>query len=331
MIKRFIPILLSVLLLSLTAHAAADLPGSVTVVDITERQTNTLPEYLPTDIQTKTDDDGTALLLKMFEVGANVSPEVLVESGLTHSGIEYELRDVLRSAAPDGQEKKTASQAVTITSESDKREDIVQLLPEGINYAEDGFTGQLFPDIASITAEVEGTESYSYTVTETREYPGLIRNDPYLIPKTVQKGGVTLTLSDVKWSPGADIDPNPASYHATALYKGAARGSRPIEYTVTAIFSGEVVKTVPGNVLYTLVYAAKPVVLEEIPEGVNWTPVLFGLGSAVILGGIGTAVFFSLRRRRAVPAYTDEVPEIQKKRMRIPNMLNEMEDDDGQD
>jgi len=202
-----------------------------------------------------------------------------------------------------------------------------------MDYSENGYTGQLLLDEASISTEVDSTEGYRYAVTDTREYPGLVRNDPYLIPKTVQKSGVTLTLCDINWSPGSDYDPNPASYSATAFYKGSASGSRPSGYTVTATYTGEVVKTVPGNMVYTLVYAAKPIAPVELPEGINWTPVLFGLGAVVLVGGVGTSIIFLLRRRRqhAVPVFVDGMEEIPKKRMRKPNMLSELEDDDEQD
>jgi hypothetical protein len=256
----------------------------------------------------------------------------LIETGLMQNEVEYELRDVLRTVAPDEQEKKTVSQTVTVSSESDKREDILVLLQDTIEYSADGFGGQLLLDESSVTTNVEETEGYTYTVTDTREYPGLVRNDPALLPKTVQKGGVTLTLAGVKWSPGSENDPNPASYSATALYTGIVNGSRPRAVTAAATYTGEVVKTVPGNIIYTLVYAAKPApVVEAAPEPFNWTPVLFGLGGIVGVGGVATGIVFFLRRRKSFPEYEDEVEEAPKKRMRIPNMLSEMEDDDEQD
>jgi hypothetical protein len=333
--KRIIPLLLCVLLLSVTVHAAEpDLPEGVRVTDITERQAEAdfdPPKFYPTDIQSK-DEDGVKLLLKTFEVSPEVSPAELIEHGLTQNEAEYELRDVLRTVAPDEQERKTVSQTVTVSSESDKREDILAILPASVDYAENGFAGQLTPDESSITTEVEDTEGYTYAVTDTREYPGLVRNDPALLPKTVKKGGVTLTLADVRWSPGSENDPNPSSYSATAFYKGSASGSRPSGYTAAATYTGEVTKTIPGNIVYTLVYAAKPAPVVEIaPEPFNWTPVLFGLGGIVVVGGITTAIVFFLRRRKAVLEDEAELEEVPKKRMRIPNMLSETEDEDEQD
>ena len=330
MIKRFISILLSVLLFSVPVYAAADPPDGMAIIDATTRQAATgytAPEFYPIDVQTKI-DKGVALLIKTFEVGPDVSPDQLVEPGLAQNGVEYELRDIQRTVSPDLQEVKPASQDFIISSSSDKQEDILPLLPDSIAYAKDGFAGQLPLDESSIRTEVESTESYRYTVTDTREYRGLFRNDPYLIPKTIQSGGVALTLSDIKWSPGSDIDPNPISYSATAYYRGTASGSRPIGFTASARYSGEVVKSLPGNVIYTIVYAEKLVpLLDEPVSGVGWTLVLSALGAALFISVIGTAAMFALRRR-SVPAYADETPDIPQKRMRIPNMLNELEDDE---
>lgn len=332
MIKRIVPIILAVLLLGGTAYAAdAGLPEGVTITDVTERQEETsytLPQYLPMDIQTKTEDD-IRHILKTFEVGPEVSPAALIESDLTQNGVEYELRDILRKTSPDTQETKSVSQTVTVESNTDKREDIVKLLLPVLPYSENGYEGELKLDEASIGTEVSGTEGYRYAVTDTRQYPGLVRNDPYLIPKTVQKNGVTLALCNVNWSPGMDNDPNPSSYSATAFYKGSASGSKPSGYTATATYSGEVVKTVPGNMIYTLVYAAKPIAPIELPKGINWTPVLLGLGGVLLVGGAGTAILFFVRRRSqsAVPAFADGIEDIPKKTMYKPSMLAELEDD----
>ena len=347
MIKRLFPTLLAVIFLNTAVYAASPIsdpagglggtrgdlvPPARFAVSDSEPVTSAevTRTYYPTNIQQKT-EDGVKLLLKTYEVEADASPTALIESGLTQNGVEYELRDILRNLSPDLQEKKNAEQIVTVESDSDKTKDIIALLPESMDYSENGFTGQLLLDESSINTEVESTEGYRYAVTDTREYPGLIRNDPYLIPKTVQKNGVTLSLCDVNWAPGSDYDPNPASYSATAAYKGFANGSKPSGYTATASYTGEVVKAVPGNATYTLVYAAKPVPI--LPESSGWTPLLFGMGGVLLVGGIGTGILFLLRRRREneAPAFAEGVEDVPKKRMRKPNLLAELEDDDEQD
>ena len=177
MIKRLFPMLLAVLLLTVTAYAAEpDLPDGVTITDITERQKEssfTLPQFYPTDIQTQI-EDGTRLLTKTYEVAADVSPASLIESSLVQNGTEYVLRDILRITAPDEQEMKTISQSATVSAASDKTADILKLLPKSMEYSENGFTGQLLLDESSISTEVESTESYRYAITDTAGIIALI-------------------------------------------------------------------------------------------------------------------------------------------------------------
>lgn len=52
-----------------------------------------------------------------------------------------------------------------------------------IDYEQDGYSGQLLLQSDSITTVEAGHESYSYTVSDTREYPNLDRNDMAYIPK----------------------------------------------------------------------------------------------------------------------------------------------------
>ena len=332
MIKHTFLLLMAMMLLTTTAYAAEpDIPEGITITDVTELQSEAgypMPEFFPTDIQTKT-ENGVKLLLKTYEVAADVSHAVLIENGLAQNGTEYELRDILRKTAPDEQEKKTVSQSATVSAESDKTANILKLLPKSVEYSENGFTGQLVLDENSISTEVESTESYRYAITDTREYPGLIRNDPYLLPKSVQKNGVSLVLCDVNWSPGYDYNPNPANYSATATYKGFASGSKPSEYVATAVYSGEVSKNVPANVEYTLIYAEKPIAPIELPAGIDWQPILFILGGIVLAAGIGAGILFFIHRRQSMtPAFAEGEPDIPRKEMYKPSMLTDLEDED---
>ena len=81
-----------------------------------------------------------------------------------------------------------------------------------LDYSEGGFSGQLTLNLDSIFTEPSNQSSYTYRLTETREYTGFERNDTYGVPKTVNKGGTTLQLVDVSWTPWemAGTMPRPA-------------------------------------------------------------------------------------------------------------------------
>ena len=175
------------------------------------------------------------------------------------------------------------------------------------------------------------TTSYSYTLKDTREYTGLDRNDPYYIPKSAEKNGVTLTLADVQWIPMASAGDNsevPSLYKATAVYTGTAWGSKADGYLVTASYTGEATKTEEGQKMVSIVY-------EEIPAAslfgsFPWQAVLLVLtGAGAITGGV-----FGVRRLIAKGKDTSENRKSKLVRedpydgrppMDLPDLLDEMD------
>lgn len=216
-------LLAAAVVLSVTAHGAeppqavigsGDGGTAISITDITPREGEnkedsendtknyTVSSYYPVSVQTA-EEGGVQLLVKTFLVSEDTDPQTLVEKDLTRRGVAYEAIDILRQEQPGETENKTVSQAVTLESETDKMEDILPLLKSTMDYRADGFSGTLTLDRDSIQVKETGTSNYSYQLKETKEYTGLDRNDPYYIPKTTEKNGVTLKLADVKWTPMA--------------------------------------------------------------------------------------------------------------------------------
>ena len=270
-------LLAAAVVLSVTAHGAeppqavigsGDGGTAISITDITPREGEkkedsendtknyTVSSYYPVSVQTA-EEGGVQLLVKTFLVPPDTAPTELIEKDLTRRGVAYEAIDILRQEQPGETEKKAVSQAVTLESETDKMEDILPLLKSTMDYRVDGFSGTLILDRDSIQTKETGTSNYSYQLKETKEYTGLDRNDPYYIPKTTEKNGVTLKLADVKWTPiasGAENSEVPSLFQATALYTGTAWGSKTDGYTVTAEYTGEVSRMTAGQVLYSIIY-----------------------------------------------------------------------------
>ena len=159
-------------------------------------------------------------MVKTFLVPEDTAPQGLIEESLTRRGIAYEATDILRRELPGEVERKTVSQTVTMDSETDKTEDILPLLKSSMDYRENGFSGVLTLDRDSIQAKAAETSSYAYTLKEEKEFTGLDRNDPYYIPKTTEKNGVTLSLADVEWTSmasGAENSEVPSDRKSTRL------------------------------------------------------------------------------------------------------------------
>ena len=294
----------AVLVAAAPVVCAEDSPQpEVSIIDITE---DTLPEpsgdYLPTKIWVE-EEDGTHLLKKTFVVDAGVSPFELMEGSITRRGISYQYLEMYQEELPGSIETKTVSQKETISTGSKDQAAIAAQAEQTIPYEQDGFSGTLTLDIAGITAEESGRQSYSYGVNDTREYTGLASNDPYLIPKEVTKNGVTLAINDIQWTPTgvkADGSGQPASYTATVTYSGKGWGSKVTGYTAVLPYSGEVTKEIPGKVQYTLIYEEiPPEPVQEEPAGVSPLLVSGGIALAAATGIAGWNLQ-ALKRRKEV-------------------------------
>jgi len=334
MTKTLIVLLLSFILLVCGAYATEP---EIIVTDVTGQTQNAgaLSGILPQDVEIRT-EAGIDLLVKTFEVPPDTDPSALTEQNLERGGVEYILREITKRTLPAVTDSETVSQSVSISAPSNKQKEFLPLLPEHIKYDLDGYTGRLTLDESSITTEVESTKAYSYTVRETKEYHGLTRNDPYLVPKTLEKNGRSYNLADILWSGGSENSPS-SIYTATAIYTGKATGQAPDGYIVTAQYTGEVTNETPGNVVYSVIYEPIPVPVIpdiEIPDNIDWG-ILTGIALFIVGGGALAALvvylFQKLFRRVKKPVrYTlpDNEPEARPAR-RKPHALGYMKRDGG--
>lgn len=313
--------------------------ASISITDITPREEQEQEDetessfqtgYYPIAIETA-EDAGARLLVKTFLVPEGTDPQALVEESLTRRGITYQVSDILLRELEGDSQTKPVTKTVTTPAETDDTEELLTLLSPTLEYGEDGYAGTLFLDPSSISAKAADTTSYSYTLKDTREYTGLDRNDPYYIPKSAEKNGVTLTLADVQWTPMASAGDNsevPSLYKATAVYAGAAWGSKADGYLVTASYTGEATKTEEGQKMVSIVYEETPGA--SLFGSFPWRAVLLVLtGAGALTGGV-----FGFRR--LVTKGKDTAENRKSKRVRedpyagrppmdLPDLLDEMD------
>lgn len=312
---------------------------SITISDITPREEKrdeaqgslSAGGWYPAEVKT-TEEDGVRLVIKTFVVPQDTSPQALVEEGLTRRGIEYRVSEILRRELEGEREQKTVSKTVTTEADTDQREELLALLEPSVEYHEEGFSGTLLLDRGSVRAEASELSDYAYSLEDTREYMGLVRSDPYYIPKTAEKNGAVLKLSDIRWTPmagGADNSRFPSLYKATAVYSGTAWGSKAEQYLVTASYTGEVARTTQGDVAYSIVYE-EVVAPAVIPKAFPWRTVLTGLFLAVLTVGVEAGIFLLaryliqlLRSRQGERPL--RVPSPDRPKMKLPEMLGEMD------
>ncbi len=259
---------------------------------------------VPESVETQS-DGGKAEIVKVYRLSAEEDPSLLIEEPFEQNGFLYQY-EYMTKEEERSEQKKIARQEVTLETDTDDLEMILQQIEGSISYqGEDGYIGELTLEPASIRTEAAGYATSSYTVSDTRSYTDLPYNDPSLVPQTVQKNGLTLTLSGITWKgqggTGANGSLIPTSYTATASYSGVGSRRYATGYLTTASYSGEVTLTTTEPV-YTLTYGGNPIPEpEEIQteEGPDWIALsIMGIGGAAVLLLLVSTLFYRSKRRK---------------------------------
>lgn len=249
------------------------------------------PALYPIDI-VYSEDDTAWRMEKVYQLDVSADPSVIPTENFEQEGREYVFLDLL---AEDQRESDTKEHIEQITQESSTKdtETVLKNLAPTLEYAgEDGYTGILTLDIASVKVEASGYGSRSQNVTTTRTYPNLADADTSYIPKTIEEDGCTMELVDVSWQTAAADEISGQSvatrYTAVASYAGTKTSQYVKGYVVTADYVGDVSRTTNNSILYTAIFSAmkeQEPEKEDIPYGVS-----IGIPVAALVGGAGTAV-----------------------------------------
>ena len=205
-------------------------------------------------------------LKKIYVLAPTDDPSLIPTEDFDREGQTYTLLDITRQ---DQVETDTRDYTETVTLES-KTKDMDAILPQLTATlevdTEEGYTGVLTLDTASIRVEAAGYSTSTRTVTAARTYPNLSDADVSLIPKSIEDGGRTLELADVQWQEAGEF------YTANATYTGTASSKHATGYTVTAEYSGEVSRTTNDTVTYAAVFSASPARTQTAAKGgMNWS------------------------------------------------------------
>ena len=322
--KMIIPVVL--LSLSLSACGTPKEPtenktSTISVVDLTEITEK--QQYFPVSVTT-TEEFGERLVIKNYEIDSNVNPTDLVEGEFVRNGYTYKVRDVLRKKVDNDVELKLASEQITIKTSTNDMNSVLKQAPVIIDYSdEQGYKGQLTLNTSNVFSESLGSKSYSYTVKETKTYSDLARNDSYYIPKTVEKNGRTLTLSNIEWATtGTTLAGNsllPSSYSATAYYEGTAYGSRSVGYQTTLTYIGEVSREVDSGYLVSVIYSGEKTtnliwLYIAVPSIIIIVLLILFLRKNKDFQEKGKAVSYSTTENKVIYASDGKMPKEQKVR-----------------
>lgn len=215
--------------------------------------------YIPDDV-TYQNLNGQQLAIKTYTLLPDQDPSDLYEDDFEYDGFLYSMSDIVKEEQRY-QEENAHTEVVTVTTASKNLEDILAELKPTIEYDDGVSSGTLSLDHSTLKTEAAGYKRSSYTVTATKNYTGLDRNDSSYIDKTVEKNGRTLSLSNVTWSVESTAlvgdELVPATYSAVATYSGSASSTVATGYITTAEYKGTVVSSGISSILYTGTAPAK--------------------------------------------------------------------------
>ena len=149
-----------------------------------------------------------------------------------------------------------------------------------------------------------------------RSYPNLAEQDTQYIPKSIEDGGRTLTLSDIQWQTDntANMDGYAVAdrYTAVATYTGSTTSSYVKGYTVTADYTGTVSRIALNRVRYVAIFEGVPIQSVEPAKtagavSLRWSYVLIPIGVVAAAGaGVGGALLVKHRKENADEEETAE-------------------------
>ncbi len=252
--------------------------------------------------------NGQQLGIKTYTLLPDQNPADLVEPDYDFDGFHYVYSGMTKETL-EFSEEKTHKETVTITTSSKDLSAILEALEPTIEYSGDDGEGVLALDHTSIKTEAAGYKDISYTVTATKSYSGLDRNDSSYIEKAITKDGRTLSLSDVSWAveSTALVDDAlvPMTFCAVATYSGKAYSRSATGYVTTATYTGTISKSGVSGIRYIVTYlgtAIEPEPEETVTKSpqTNLIPIICG---ALAIGVAGTALFFCTVLRTNTTVY----------------------------
>ncbi len=288
----------TVLLLLPVSVAGAEQPVKAPAVQENSKQENTMP--VPISVEQK-NIDGVEYLIKVYELPAETPQEQLVET-------DFMLDDFLFTYVTTDKQIKEQKDTREVTQEekaesrSKSLDEVIKLFPATKNYDKDGYKGTLTLDTGSIVTEAAGYTTKNYTVSTTKEYPGLMYADPSYVSQSATKDGHTLPLTNVSWTvmaTGLSGDSLvPTEYKAVATYSKTFSSQVPTGYISTARYKGNITKTTADTAVFTITYAGKD--LEGMP------PILKAVTGMILLLLLGCGIamlLFYLKSRRGADVY----------------------------
>lgn len=256
--------------------------------------------YIPENVVSE-NRDGRQLIVKTYTLSPDDDPSELAAPPFDLEGYTYHHLETVKHEQTY-KDVKLHTEVITLETDTNDLSAILEQLTPTVEYSKDGYSGTLTLDHTTIQTQAAGYTAQTYTISDTKQFPNLDRNDPSYIPTTTVKNGMTLSLRNLSWAVTgtglADDTLVPTSYTATATY--TTTGSRKVAtgYVTTANYVGEVTAEGIQSIVYTVTYLGVPTETSE-KFSPFWLLMLMGL---VLLAGAGVTCFVCFRPNASIYA-----------------------------
>lgn len=252
--------------------------------------------------QTEQVIDGKQTLTKIYEVDPSVDPETLKGEGLELNGYTYALSSFTKEIYTR-EDTKTVSEEMTIPLQTTKEDETfmeaLKMLPQFIEYEEDGYSGKLILVASTIDISETGRSTHPGSSKVTKTYT-VDYNDDSLIPSTVTEDGRTYSRASITWSEGqfSENATIPDNYTATVVYSRSYSYTTVDGYQATATYTGDVELLEDEMIRYTVQYIGSPIV-DEQPSSMAGNVVMWGVILAAV-AAMATAAYLLLFKKKGL-------------------------------
>lgn len=253
--------------------------------------------------------DGKKFIEKTYIIAAdeeisNVADGVFELDGYSYSKIGMGWEPVIQT------EKKEVEQMEKASVSAQGEAEIYEKIGETIEYAdEDGFHGELKPDLENVKYYASGYTHKTMTKNGSQMYYNLSSMDTSQIPKSIWRDGISLKLMDVQWigdNRSASTDTAVGNkFAAKGIYQGTYQVKIPSGYTAEVLYKGTVEKESSEQTAYTVTYVGEELEIgffDQVSLPVIFC--IFLIGAAAIAASI--LLFRKLKRDKQQSIEMDE-------------------------
>ena len=207
--------------------------------------------------------DGKKYIEKTYVIDVDEDISDVADGAFELDGYAYSQIDIKSEAIVETEEKEV-EQLEKASVAAQGAQEIYKTIGETIEYAdEDGFHGELKPDLENVKYYASGYTYKTMTKNGSQMYYNLSSMDISQIPKSIWRDGIQLKLMDVQWigdnrfaSADTAVGNN---FAAKGIYQGTYQVNIPSGYTAEVLYKGTVEKEISEQTAYKVTYVGEEV------------------------------------------------------------------------